>query len=133
MHSYCPTSFWYILKCSCYCTFFEVQDLVIAIVVWTSLAVFFLGGCSKYYIVTSCIFSSFVCYFYSCSAYFYVCDNRSIWCNCRYNEWICIRPVTEYFLTVFVTFPSVAVCIICFLLYILKSLFVMQSRSVEIT
>ena len=42
MHSYCPASFLYILKCSCYCTFFEVQDLVIAIVVWTSLSVFFL-------------------------------------------------------------------------------------------
>ena len=55
MHSNYPCSLWYLLECSCYCTFFEVQYFVIAIVVWTSLTVFFLGRCSKYYVVTSCI------------------------------------------------------------------------------
>ena len=54
MHSYSPCSLWYVLECCCYCTFFEVQYFVIAIVVWTCLTVFFLGICSKYYIVTSC-------------------------------------------------------------------------------
>ena len=55
MHSNYPCSLWYVLECCCYCTFFEVQYFVIAIVVWTSLTVFFLGRCSKYYVVTSCI------------------------------------------------------------------------------
>ena len=54
MHSNYPCSLWYILECCCYCTFFEVQFLVIAILVWTCLTVFFLGSSSKYYIVTSC-------------------------------------------------------------------------------
>ena len=54
MHSYYPCSLWYVLECCCYCTFFEVQFLVIAILVWTCLTVFFLGSSSKYYIVTSC-------------------------------------------------------------------------------
>ena len=54
MHSYYPCSLWYVLECCCYCTFFEVQFLVIAILVWTCLTVFFLGFSSKYYIVTSC-------------------------------------------------------------------------------
>ena len=54
MHSNYPCSLWYVLECSCYCTLFEVQYFMIAIVIWTSLTVFFLGGCSKYYIVTSC-------------------------------------------------------------------------------
>ena len=147
MHSNYPCSLWYVLECCCYCTFFEVQFLVIAILVWTCLTVFFLGRCSKYYIVTSCVCSCFVCYFDSRSAYCYVCDNRSVRCDCGYNEWICIRPVAEYFLTVCVTFPSVAVCVVGSLLYIFKCsrganlilvyrsiVFVlMQSRSVEIT
>ena len=120
MHSYSPFSCWYVLECSSYCTFFEVQYFVSAIVVWTSLTVFFLGGCSKYYIVTSCICSCFVCYFNSRSAYFNVCDSWSIRCDCGYNEWICARPVTEYFLTVLVTFPSVAVCVVGSLLYIFE-------------
>ena len=47
-------SLWYVLEYCCYCTFFEVQFLVIAILVWTCLTVFFLGSSSKYYIVTSC-------------------------------------------------------------------------------
>ena len=55
MHSNYPCSLWYLLECCCYCTFFEVQYFVIAIVVWTCLTVFFLGRCSKYYVVTSCI------------------------------------------------------------------------------
>ena len=55
MHSNCPCSLWYILECCCYCTFFKVQYFVIAIVIWTCLTVFFLGRCSKYYVVTSCI------------------------------------------------------------------------------
>ena len=55
MHSYSPFSCWYVLECSCYCTFFEVQYFMSAIVVWMSLTVFFLGRCSKYYVVTSCI------------------------------------------------------------------------------
>ena len=118
MHSNYPCSLWYVLECCCYCTFFEVQFLVIAILVWTCLTVFFLGSSSKYYIVTSCICSCFVCYFDSRSAYCYVCDNRSVRCDCGYNEWICARPVTEYFLTVLVTFPSVAVCVVGSLLYI---------------
>ncbi len=46
--------------------------------VWTCLTVFFLGTCSKYYVVTSCICSCFVCYFDSRSAYFNVCDNWSV-------------------------------------------------------
>ena len=54
MHSNYPCSLWYVLECCCYCTFFEVQFLVIAILVWTCLTVFFLGSSSKYYIVTSC-------------------------------------------------------------------------------
>ena len=54
MHSNYPCSLWYVLECCCYCTFFEVQFLVIAILVWTCLTVFFLGFSSKYYIVTSC-------------------------------------------------------------------------------
>ena len=54
MHSNYPCSLWYLLECCCYCTFFEVQFLVIAILVWTCLTVFFLGSSSKYYIVTSC-------------------------------------------------------------------------------
>ena len=90
MHSYSPFSCWYVLECSCYCTFFEVQYFMSAIVVWTSLTVFFLGRCSKYYVVTSRICCSFVCYFDSRSAYFYVCDNRSIRCDCGYNEWVCV-------------------------------------------
>ena len=120
MHSNYPCSLWYFLECCCYCTFFEVQFLVIAIVVWTCLTVFFLGASSQYYIVTSCVCSCFVCYFDSRSAYFNVCDNRSVRCDCGYNEWICIRPVAEYFLTVCVTFPSMAVCIVCSLLYIFE-------------
>ena len=55
MHSNYPCSLWYFLECCCYCTFFEVQYFVIAIVIWTCLTVFFLGRCSKYYVVTSCI------------------------------------------------------------------------------
>ena len=97
MHSNYPCSLWYLLECCCYCTFFEVQYFVIAIVVWTCLTVFFLGICSKYYVVTSCICSCFVCYFDSRSAYFNVCDNWSVRCDCGYNEWICVRPVAEYF------------------------------------
>jgi len=93
---------------------------VSAILVWTCLTVFFLGASSQYYIVTSCICSCFVCYFDSRSAYFNVCDNWSVWCDCGYNKWICVRPVTEYFLTVCVTFPSVAVCVVCSLLYIFE-------------
>jgi len=93
---------------------------VVAILVWTCLTVFFLGSSSKYYIVTSCICSYFVCYFDSRSAYCYVCDNWSIRCDCGYNEWICIRPVAEYLLTVLVTFPSVAVCVVGSLLYIFE-------------
>ena len=93
---------------------------MIAIVVWTCLTVFFLGICSKYYVVTSCICSCFVCYFNSRSAYCYVCDNWSVRCDCGYNEWICVRPVAEYLLTVLVTFPSVAVCIVGSLLYIFE-------------
>ena len=120
MHSNYPCSLWYVLECCCYCTFFEVQLLVISIVVWTCLTVFFLGICSKYYVVTSCICSCFVCYFDSRSAYFNVCDNWSIRCDCGYNEWICIRPVAEYFLTVLITFPSVAVCVVSSLLYIFE-------------
>ena len=54
MHSNYPCSLWYVLECCCHCTFFEVQFLVIAILVWTCLTVFFLGSSSKYYIVTSC-------------------------------------------------------------------------------
>ena len=54
MHSNYPCSLWYVLECCCYCTFFEVQFLVVAILVWTCLTVFFLGASSKYYIVTSC-------------------------------------------------------------------------------
>ena len=95
---------------------------MIAIVIWTCLTVFFLGGCSKYYIVTSCICSCFVCYFNSRSAYFNVCDNWSVRCDCGYNEWICVRPVAEYFLTVCVTFPSVAVCVVGSLLYMVSSM-----------
>ena len=120
MHSNYPCSLWYVLECCCHCTFFEVQFLVIAILVWTCLTVFFLGASSQYYIVTSCICSCFVCYFNSRSAYFNVCDNWSVRCDCGYNEWICVRPVAEYFLTVLVTFPSVAVCVVCSLLYIFK-------------
>ena len=41
MHSNYPCSLWYVLECCCYCTFFEVQFLVIAILVWTCLTVFF--------------------------------------------------------------------------------------------
>ena len=48
------------------------------------------------------------------------CDNRSVRCDCGYNEWICIRPVAEYFLTVLITFPSVAVCVVGSLLYIFE-------------
>ena len=54
MHSNYPCSIRYVLECCCYCTFFEVQFLVIAILVWTCLTVFFLGASSQYYIVTSC-------------------------------------------------------------------------------
>ena len=54
MRSNYPCSLWYVLECCCYCTFFEVQFLVIAILVWTCLTVFFLESSSKYYIVTSC-------------------------------------------------------------------------------
>ena len=120
MHSNYPCSLWYVLECCCYCTFFEVQYFVIAIVVWTCLTVFFLGTSSQYYIVTSCVCSCFVCYFDSRSAYFNVCDNWSVRCDCGYNEWICVRPVAEYFLTVLVTFPSVAVCVVGSLLYIFE-------------
>ena len=91
MHSNYPCSLWYVLECCCYCTFFKVQYFVIAIVVWTSLTIFFLGGCSKYYVVTSCVCSCFVCYFDSRSAYFNVCDNWSVRCDCGYNKWICAR------------------------------------------
>ena len=93
---------------------------MIAIVVWTCLTVFFLGSSSKYYIVTSCVCSSVVCYFDSRSAYFNVCDNRSIWCDCCYREWISIGPFTKYFLTVLITCPSVAVCIVHTLIYIFE-------------
>ena len=120
MHSNYPCSLWYVLECCCYCTFFEVQFLVIAILVWTCLTVFFLGASSQYYIVTSCVCSCFVCYFDSRSAYFNVCDNWSVRCDCGYNEWICVRPVAEYLLTVLVTFPSVAVCVVGSLLYIFE-------------
>ena len=120
MHSNYPCSLWYVLECCCYCTFFEVQYFVIAIVIWTCLTVFFLGASSQYYIVTSCICSCFVCYFDSRSAYFNVCDNRSIWCDCCYREWISIGPFTKYFLTVLITFPSVAVCVVGSLLYIFE-------------
>ena len=120
MHSNYPCSLWYVLECCCYCTFFEVQFLVSTIIVWTCLTVFFLGRCSKYYIVTSRICCSFVCYFDSRSAYCYVCDKWCIWCDCCYREWISIRPFAKYFLTVLITFPSVAVCVVCSLLYIFK-------------
>ena len=120
MHSNCPCSLWYILECSCYCTFFKVQYFVIAIVIWTCLTVFFLGRCSKYYIVTSCVCSCFVCYFDSRSAYFNVCDNWSVRCDSCYREWISIGPFAEYFLTIFITCPSVAVCIVYTLIYIFE-------------
>ena len=77
MHSYSPCSFWYVLECCCYCTFFQIQYFVIAILIWTCLTVFFLGTSSKYYIITSCISSFFVCYFDCGTAYFNVGDNRS--------------------------------------------------------
>ena len=120
MHSYSPCSLWYVLECCCYCTFFEVQYFVSAIVVWTCLTVFFLGRCSKYYVVTSCVCSCFVCYFDSRSAYFNVCDNWSVRCDSCYREWISIGPFAEYFLTIFITCPSVAVCIVYTLIYIFE-------------
>ena len=120
MHSNYPCALWYILECSCYCTFFKVQYFVIAIVIRTCLTVFFLGGCSKNYIITSCVSSCFICYFDCRSAYFDICDNRSIWCDCCYREWISIRPFAKYFLTIFITFPSVAVCIVNTFIYIFE-------------
>jgi hypothetical protein len=120
MHSYSPCSCWYILECSGYCTFFEVQYFMIAIVIWTCLTVFFLGGCSKYYIVTSSVCCCFVCYFDCRTTYFYVCDHWCIWCNCCYFEFLSFRPLTKYFLSVCITCPSVAVCIVSSLLYILE-------------
>ena len=93
---------------------------MIAIVIRTCLTVFFLGGCSKNYIITSCVSSCFICYFDCRSAYFDICDNRSIWCDCCYREWISIRPFAKYFLTIFITFPSVAVCIVNTFIYIFE-------------
>ena len=93
---------------------------MIAIVIWTCLTVFFLGGCSKYYIVTSSVCCCFVCYFDCRTTYFYVCDHWCIWCNCCYFEFLSFRPLTKYFLSVCITCPSVAVCIVSSLLYILE-------------
>ena len=120
MHSNCPCTCWYVFKCCCYCTFFDIQYFVRAIVVWTKFAIIFFGGCSKNYIVSCCISCCVVCYFNSRSTYFYVCDYWRIWCYSFYRELISIRPFTKYFLTIFITCPCMAVCIVSTLIYIFE-------------
>ena len=113
-------SFLHILECCCYNITFDVLLNKCSVFYRTCFSVNFLCSSSKNYIVTGCIFSCFVCYCNCRSAYFYTGDNWCIRCDCTYNEWICIRPVAEYFLAVFITFPCMAVCVVCSLLYIIE-------------
>ena len=81
---------------------------------------FFLGTFSENYVISCRVSGFFVCYSNCRTLCLNTEDFWCVWCYCSYREWINIRPFAEYFLTIFITFPSMAVCIVCSLLNIFK-------------
>ena len=113
-------SFLHILKCCCYNIAFDVLLNQLAIAYRTVFSVYFLSSGSENYIIAFSVCGFCIGYSY-CSAFcFYACDYWLCRCDCRYREWIDVGPFAEYFLTFCITCPSVAVCIIGSLLYVVE-------------
>ena len=113
-------SFLHILECCCYNIAFDVLLNQLAIAYRTVFSVCFLSSGSENYIIAFCVCSFCIGYSYCSATCFYACDYWLCRCNCRYREWIDVGPFAEYFLTFCITCPSMAVCIISSLLYVVE-------------
>ena len=73
---------------------------------------FFLGTFSENYVISCRVSRFFICY---CDCRTFCLNAENLWCircDCCYRECIAVRPFTKYFLTILITCPCMAVCIV---------------------
>ena len=123
---------WYVLECCCYNISFDVFLYKCSVVYRTFLSVYTLNCRAKNYIISCCIFRYCICYSYCVSFRLYACNSwcgRCCSCYCEFND---VGLFAKYFLSFRVTFPSVAVCIVGTLLYIVEVCVCLQNVLADI-
>ena len=130
METYIVSSFLHVLEGSCYSIAFDVFLNKCAVLYRTFFACYSCNLASENYVISCSVRRFCISNGYCGAFYFHACNSWFGWCDCCNREWVSIRPFTEYFFAIFITCPSMAVCVIYPLIYVLECCICSQFISI---